>query len=41
MEVLKFQDGMVTDEDNNVDFIYPVSALPTNHHVKTADGREF
>ena len=41
VEVLKFQDGMVTDEDNNVDFIYPVSALPTNHHVKTADGREF
>lgn len=40
-EVLKFQDGLVTDEEDNVDFIYPVSALPTNHHVRTADGREF
>lgn len=41
VEVLRFQDGMVTDEEGNINFIYPVSALPTNHHVKTADGREF
>lgn len=39
--VLKFQDGLVADENGNVDFIYPVSALETKHHVKLADGREF
>lgn len=39
--VLKFQDGLVTDEDGNVNFIYPVSALETKHHVKLADGRNF
>ena len=32
-EVLCEKDGMVTDEEGNVNFIYPVSALPTNHHV--------
>ena len=32
---------MVVDEENNVNFIYPVSALPTNHQVKLADGRSF
>ena len=41
VEVLEFQDGMVADEEGNVNFIYPVSALPTNHHVKLSDGREF
>lgn len=40
-EVLCEKDGMVTDEEGNVNFIYPVSALPTNHHVTLADGREF
>lgn len=39
--VLEFQDGLVADEDGNVNFIYPVSALETKHHVKLADGREF
>lgn len=39
MEVLRFQDGLVTDEEENVTFIYPVSALPTKHHVRLADGR--
>ena len=41
IEVLKAKDGMVTDEEQNVNFIYPVSALPTNHHVTLADGRSF
>ena len=38
---LRAKDGMVVDEENNVNFIYPVSALPTNHQVKLADGRSF
>lgn len=35
------KDGMVIDEERNVNFIYPVSALPTNHQVTLADGRGF
>ena len=36
------RDGMVVDEEaKNVNFIYPVSSLETNHHVTLADGREF
>lgn len=31
----------VVDADGNVNFIYPVSALPTNHVVRLADGRSF
>lgn len=27
--------------DNLVTFLYPISALPTNHRVKLEDGREF
>lgn len=38
---LREKDGMVADEEQNVNFIYPVSALPTNHHVRLADGRTF
>ena len=34
------EDGMVV-VDNQVNFIYPVSALPTNHKVILADGRTF
>lgn len=34
------RDGMVTD-GTTVNFIYPVSALPTNHHVTLEDGRSF
>ena len=41
VEVLKEKDGIVTDEDQNVNFIYPVSAMPTNHRVTLADGRSF
>lgn len=32
--VFAFMDEMIT-------FLYPVSAVPTNHHVKLADGRDF
>jgi len=33
---------MVVDEEaKNVNFIYPVSSLETNHRVTLADGREF
>lgn len=35
------RDGMVVDEDKNVNFIYPVSALETNHQVTLEDGRQF
>ncbi len=41
LEVLLAKDGFVIDEERNVNFAYPVSALPTGHHVKLADGREF
>lgn len=41
IEVLKAKDGMVVDEKKNVNFIYPVSAMPTNHRVTLADGRSF
>lgn len=35
------KDGMVVDEEaKNVNFIYPVSSLETNHRVTLADGRE-
>ena len=27
--------------DEKITFLYPVSAVPTNHRVKLADGREF
>ncbi len=39
--VLINKNGIVVDEDRNVNFIYPVSALPTNHKVKLADGSQF
>lgn len=32
---------IVTDEYDNINFIYPVSALETNHNVELADGRTF
>lgn len=41
ISVLKEKDGLVADEENNVNFIYPVSALPTNHQVTLADGRTY
>ena len=41
IECLLKKDGMVIDEERNVNFIYPVSALQTSHHVTLQDGREF
>lgn len=35
------KNGIVADDDGNINFIYPVSALPTNHRVRLEDGREF
>lgn len=35
------ENGIVVDENKNVIFAYPVSAVATNHHVKLNDGREF
>lgn len=35
------KDGMVVDEKGKVNFIYPVSALKTNHQVTLDDGRQF
>lgn len=40
-DVLHSEDGMVVDKSGNVEFIYPVSALPTSHRVTLADGRSF
>lgn len=34
-------DGMVVDDEENVNFIYPVSALETEHQVTLDDGRTF
>lgn len=39
--VLLDKDGMVVSDDRDVNFIYPVSALETKHHVTLADGRSF
>ena len=41
VSVLRAKDGMVVSDANDVNFIYPVSALPTNHRVTLADGRSF
>ena len=41
IECLLKKDGMVIEEERNVNFIYPVSALQTSHHVTLQDGREF
>ncbi|MBU5436532.1 alkylmercury lyase family protein [Tissierella sp. MSJ-40] len=35
------KNAIVIDEERNVNFIYPVSAIPTNHKVILADGRQF
>jgi len=41
IDALKVRDGIVTDEEGNVNFSYPVSAMPTKHHVTLADGRSY
>lgn len=38
---LLFKKAAVADEAGNVNFVYPVSALPTTHRVRLADGRQF
>lgn len=38
---LKSKASIVVGQDKNVNFIYPVSGLPTNHKVTLADGRSF
>lgn len=35
------KNAIVADEEGYINFIYPVSAIPTNHKVRLADGREF
>lgn len=39
--MLASKDGFVADEEQDVNFIYPVSALETRHKVTLADGRNF
>jgi len=41
IQELLAQKAMVVDDQGNVPFIYPVSALPTHHRVTLADGRTF
>lgn len=41
VRILQAKDGMVIDGAGNVNFVYPVSALPTPHRVSLADGRTF
>lgn len=40
-ENLIIKDIIVPDEEKNINFIYPVSALATNHKVTLEDGRTF
>lgn len=39
--LIKMQKKGIFVADNDVKFIYPVSALPTSHRVKREDGKEF
>ncbi|MSU03329.1 hypothetical protein FYJ83_17870 [Tissierella sp. DSM 105185] len=41
LDSLTQKNGLVVDDEGNVNFIYPVSAIPTNHRVRLQDGREF
>lgn len=41
IEVLAEKDGLVINEREDVNFIYPVSALKTHHKVTLSDGRQF
>ncbi|SHH96536.1 Alkylmercury lyase [Clostridium collagenovorans DSM 3089] len=41
LENLKQNNGFVLNENNEAIFVYPVSALPTNHLVTLEDGRKF
>ncbi len=35
------KNAAVSDENQNINFIYPVSGFPTSHRIELADGREF
>lgn len=39
ISVLRERDGIVSDEDQKVCFVYPISALETEHRVLLGDGR--
>lgn len=41
LENLKENNGFVLNDNNEAIFVYPVSALPTNHLVTLEDGRKF
>jgi hypothetical protein len=41
IEELVNRKAMVVDAAGNVNFVYPVSALPTHHRVTLSDGRHF
>ena len=41
LDSLLNKDAIVADEQGNINFIYPVSAISTNHKVRLADGRIF
>jgi len=41
IETLSEKKAAIVSDDGDVDFVYPVSALPTCHKVTLADGRGF
>lgn len=41
LDSLFLKNAIVADEEGHINFIYPVSAIPTNHKVRLADSREF
>lgn len=41
LESLRANNGFAADDEGNVNFIYPVSALETKHIVTLSDGRKF
>lgn len=41
LESLFKKNVAVSDETGNINFIYPVSAIPTNHKITLSDGRTF
>lgn len=41
IDILKKDNSFIADEEGNINFVYPVSALETNHVVTLQDGRSF
>jgi hypothetical protein len=41
IEALSEKNAAILGDNGDVDFVYPVSALPTRHEVTLADGRGF